>query len=129
MIWVGRNTWAEFNDHLLAQRFDRAGSNDKSFKTLKWSRPPAGCLKVNTVGAWDKDSNEAGCGYIIRDSNAKVLLAAAIYFSCNSALLAELLAIRSALGCIYSTLDLMKLPIIVESDCLQALGPVFLEGK
>lgn len=121
VIQTRRNTWADFKDHKLAHRMAKLWSKGGCSKKNQM-RPLVGHLKVNSNGASDKDSNNAGMGFIIRDSNARVIVAAATFHKCNSVLLAKLLAIRSAMAYIYFNPDLQQYIVIVESDSMKTLN-------
>lgn len=51
-----------------------------------------GYIKINTYGSWEETTQEAGLGYILRDSERKAILAVA-HSECNSALHAELIGV------------------------------------
>ncbi|XP_037430078.1 uncharacterized protein LOC119295716 [Triticum dicoccoides] len=43
----------------------------------RWSRPPPGTLKINTDGAFLKETNTGGWGFVIRDDCGEVMAAGA----------------------------------------------------
>lgn len=95
---------------------------DNSFS--KWEKPQEGQLKVNTNGAWNYTTKEAGIGYIIRNSEGITLLAAAAYHESPSILYSELLAIKSAMNYIHSSMSTYAHTIHIESDSLEAIQAI-----
>lgn len=42
-------------------------------EAVKWKKPPQGWVKCNTDGAWSKEGNRWGIGWVLRDNQGKVL--------------------------------------------------------
>ena len=73
---------------------------------LKWSRPPAGILKINTYGAFHGNTNDGGWGFVIRNDCGMVIAAGAgnlgqVSNALHSEAMAMLHAINAAIqmGC------------------------------
>lgn len=91
---------------------------------LKWKRPDARQLKVNTNGAWINQNREACIGYIVRDKDGEALMAVSTHLRSPSPLFSELMSIRYALMYLYtSPLEIDK-KIIIESNCLEPIKAI-----
>ena len=63
--WLGRKE----EDHIVAQ------TPPLSNARVKWKAPPPQWIKCNTDGAWRKEHQQSGVGWISRDSTGKLLWA------------------------------------------------------
>jgi hypothetical protein len=103
----------------IVQHLSKAGTStrcDSSSSVLKWSPPPAGLALINVDAALFSSSSSMGMGVVIRDSDARCLVA------CNERLehvtdpeLAEALACRRGLNL---DRDEGFSKVMVASDCL-----------
>jgi hypothetical protein len=85
---------------------------------MKWCPPLQGHAKLNVDGAFSSNG-AAGTGVVLRDHQGQVLLSACRALqNCRDATEAELWAIEDG---IKLTLQWNQLPVILESDCSEAL--------
>lgn len=76
-------------------------------------------MKINTDGSCDSKNGNGGVGAVVRDSSGRVVLALSRHIDrCGSALEAELLACKEGLSL---ALQYTLLPLVLETDCLEAL--------
>ncbi|XP_072148502.1 uncharacterized protein [Setaria viridis] len=81
----------------------------------KWKAPDPGWIKINVVGAYSEQSEHAGIGVVIRNSNGKVLLSAwRVIFAAVSAEEVEALACKEGVAL---AVEWASEPVILESDC------------
>lgn len=59
----------------------------------KWQTPGHGLVKINCEGAWDKASNEAGTGVIVRDEEGHMIRGTGQSTMTSSAEVAEAMAV------------------------------------
>lgn len=106
----------------------------------RWSRPPSGTLKINTDGAFLKETNTGGWGFVIRDDCGVVMAAGAgnlerVSDALHSEALAMLYAINTAtqLGCDKVMIETdsiqLKNATTTEDFDLSALGAIFRDIK
>jgi hypothetical protein len=96
----------------------QASFKDGKQVCMKWCPPLQGHAKLNVDGAFSSNG-EAGTGVVLRDYQGQVLLSACRALqNCRDATEAELWAIEDG---IKLTLQWNQLPVIVESDCSEAL--------
>lgn len=128
-LWIARNKKTfecqTFSPHITlssavskAQEFHflAAKSNQKlALQTcyIGWSPPPPSLLKINTDGAFNQSSNLAANGGIIRDHKGFWVMGFSKFLGFESALLAELWAIKTGLS---MCLNKGFLNIIFETD-------------
>lgn len=92
----------------------------------KWEKPPSGWMKLNVDGSY-QENNTGGIGAILRNSTGDVIFAVYGFVEqCQSALEAEILACKEG---IRLALQWTLLPIIIESDCAEAIQLILSEGK
>jgi ribonuclease HI len=86
---------------------------------IKWSKPSPGWSKLNVDGSWVANGATGGAGMILRDDQGAVIFTACRHLvSCDSPLEAELRACAEGL---FLAMRLSDCPIVVESDCLEAV--------
>ncbi|KAM3405038.1 hypothetical protein ACQJBY_007869 [Aegilops geniculata] len=106
----------------------------------RWSRPPPEILKINTDGAFLKESNFGGWGFVIRNNFGTVIAAGAgnleqVSDALHSEALAMLHAVNTAIqmGChqVIVETDSVQLKIAVSNEDydLSALGAIFKDIK
>ncbi|MQL76353.1 hypothetical protein Taro_008743 [Colocasia esculenta] len=104
---------------LSALRQPMSGTDDLKVmvpKSARWLTPPPGRLKLNTDGALNLKSDEAGGGGIIRDHNGQMCGAfASPYHGLHTSLVAEALALRDGLR-MCSNMGIYN--VMVETDSL-----------
>ncbi|BFG21667.1 hypothetical protein CerSpe_079410 [Prunus speciosa] len=83
--------------------------------SVHWSPPRRGWFKVNSDAAWRKDTNRAGLGVMIRDSEGLLCGGSAEGIICPSVLLAEA---KAALGGLKLALDSNYRKVNMETDSL-----------
>jgi ribonuclease HI len=91
---------------------------DQRKERNRWRAPDIGYMKLNTDGAF-VSSREAGVGMVLRDHHGAVVAAACREaIQCQDATDAELRAIEEG---VHLALLWTTLPIIVETDCAEAI--------
>lgn len=80
----------------LIPRKNNATNNQVPDRTMKWKKPQAGFVKLNTDGCW-KSMNLASGGGVIRDDKGDWIMGFSIKFAAKNPEAAELLAIREGL--------------------------------
>ncbi|KAK9007027.1 hypothetical protein V6N11_019355 [Hibiscus sabdariffa] len=80
-----------------------------------WTPPPVGFLKFNVDGACNKEGI-CGVGGVLRDENGVVLMKVSHRIGYGSALLAEILAIKSAIDHFVNSIWAASSRLIIESD-------------
>ncbi|XP_043720789.1 uncharacterized protein LOC122668266 [Telopea speciosissima] len=88
--------------------------NSDSSHAHSWIPPSPSWVKLNVGAAWIKGSKKCGIGNIIRDHSGLPLSAYSVGVHCDSAFLAEALAIRS--GLLLAARGGFR-KVLVESDC------------
>ncbi len=85
----------------------------------KWRKPQPGWMKLNVDGSFDPNYENGGTGTILRDERGTVIFSSCRFFGrCSDAREMELLAYKEGIAlAIQWTLK----PIVVESDCLEAV--------
>lgn len=87
---------------------------------LCWKRPDVGFTKLNVDGSFVQADGSAGAGMILRNHEGNIVFAACrALFCCSDPLEAELEACEEGLRL---ALQWTNLPIILESDCQEAVG-------
>ncbi|XP_043687745.1 uncharacterized protein LOC122638959 [Telopea speciosissima] len=85
-----------------------------SISTHSWIPPTPSWVKLNVDAAWSKGSKKGGLGNVIRNHFGHPFLAYSVGVNCDSAFIAEAVAIRSGL-LLAARGDLKK--VLVEPDC------------
>jgi ribonuclease HI len=88
---------------------------DASNSLLQWSAPPPGWTKLNIDGSFCASNGTGGAGFVLRDSNGKVLVAACVQLH-NCAEAEEAEASAALLGLLQME-NLQDANMIIESDC------------
>ena len=79
-----------------------------------WSRPPAGCLKVNTDVAFLESTRTGSTGAVLRDDRGGVLAAAThAYSNVANVLMAEAMAVRDG---VLLAIEQGEMRVILETD-------------
>jgi ribonuclease HI len=87
-----------------------------------WSKPPQGWAKLNVDGAWATATHTGGTGMVLRDEEGNIIITGCRFLqSCGSPLEAEVLACMDGLTL---ALERTSKPIIMESDCLEAVSMI-----
>ncbi|XP_030969974.1 uncharacterized protein LOC115990267 [Quercus lobata] len=95
---------------------------DRPKENLKWVPPPQGWFKANVDGAIFKESNKAGIGVVVRDSQGWVLAALTEKVDgVQDAEVIEALAIRRA---IRFAIETSFNCVIIESDSLSVVKAI-----
>lgn len=91
----------------------------KNDGVCRWEKPTRGWMKVNIDGSYDSRNGIGGIGLVMRDCTGRAFFASSRHLErCNSALEAELQACREGL---ILGLQYTLLPIVLETDCLEAM--------
>ena len=78
---------------LKTNRNDIANGSEESAAN-KWSKPPPASFKVNCDASWNKETKEATCAAVVRNSSGKMIDGRVQKVLCRSSHVAEMLAIR-----------------------------------
>ncbi|KAL5763700.1 hypothetical protein ACOSQ2_016294 [Xanthoceras sorbifolium] len=88
--------------------------NCNNSASMKWTRPPTGCFKLNTDAATDFSNNKVGLGAIIRNDLGRVMVVSAARVDSSVPVdTAEALAI---IDVVQLALEMNIHPIQIESD-------------
>lgn len=101
------------------KQVNKRGEKGKIARSGRWSPPPVGFYKLNTDGAVDVVNGKRGLGAVLRNEYGDLMGACAFpIFGNFSPLVTELLALKAGLQ---FALDTRTLPILVETDCSEAV--------
>jgi hypothetical protein len=113
----GKTTICYVSKAKQGRQADRVSSSKTTLES--WSSPPQGWSKLNTDAAWIGEESNGGAGMILRDAAGDITCSACWSLApCGSPLEAELKACIHGLNLAMQWTDE---PIIVESDCLEAI--------
>jgi ribonuclease HI len=87
-----------------------------------WLKPPQGWAKLNVDGAWATADHTGGTGIVLRDEEGNITVTRCRFLqNCGSPLEAEVTACIDGLAL---ALERTTKPIIMESDCLEAVSMI-----
>ncbi|KAL8167656.1 hypothetical protein V2J09_009155 [Rumex salicifolius] len=87
-------------------------------RSIAWTPPQPGWLKLNVDGASRGNPGLAGGGGVVRLANGSCFLSFSAFFGDCSALRSELLAIKTGLSILHTRCASL---VILESDCSEAI--------
>uniref|UniRef100_A0A1J3D6G7 Reverse transcriptase domain-containing protein n=1 Tax=Noccaea caerulescens TaxID=107243 RepID=A0A1J3D6G7_NOCCA len=104
----------------VSKRLENHATKDTT--QLTWKPPPEGWLKCNVDGAWSKEQNQCGIGWVLRDNRGKIIwMGARKLKSLRSSLETEIEALRWA---IQVTTSFRYRNIIYETDSQEVIEAI-----